>query len=155
MSVKRLALVSIYASLYVVMVLALSFMAYGVVNIRLANALLGAVPFLGWVGVAGQTLGCVIANTISPLGFLDMINVIPTFAMTFLIWKLKSRNVLIGLTAYAVVTSVSIAALLSYLFGMPYLLQYGFVLIGQIIACVIGGFFVNKSLGKILHTNTV
>jgi uncharacterized membrane protein len=152
---RTIALAITYAALYSALSLLLAPFSFGPVQVRIAGMLLGAVPFLGLAGVFGQTIGCLIVNSVSPLGLIDLVNVIPTFVMVLIIWKLKGRNVVIGLSAYCLVTSLSIAFALNFAFGLPIVVTYFTVLVGQVIACVIGGVIVNKSLGKILHSNSV
>lgn len=155
MNTKTIALTIIYAALYSALSLCLAPFSFGPIQVRIAGMLLGAVPLLGIAGVLGQTLGCLIVNSFSPLGLIDLVNVVPTFFMAFVIWKLKGKNVIIGLTAYCLVTSLTIAFTLNFAFNVPVPYTYLTVLTGQIISCVVGGFIVNKSLGKILHTNSV
>lgn len=154
-SCKTIALISIYAATYSALSLFLSPFSFGPIQVRIAGMMLGAVPFLGLAGVLGQTVGCLIVNSFSPLGLIDLVNVLPTFAMAFIIWKLKGRNAVFGLGAYCLVTSLSIALSLNYAFNLPVVYTYFTVLIGQLVACVFGGYLVNKSLEKILHRNSV
>lgn len=155
MKTKTIALTIIYAALYSALSLCLSPLSFGLIQIRLGGMMLGAVPILGLAGVMGQTLGCLITNSFSPLGIVDLVNVIPTFIMSYAIWKLKNRNVLIGLSAYCLVTSLSIALTLNFAFNVPVPYTYLTVLVGQLIACVVGGYVVYKSLGRIFHSNSV
>jgi uncharacterized membrane protein len=53
---KDLALIGIYAGLYAALVVVLGFAAYEPIQIRVADALLAAVPLLGLPGVLGHTL---------------------------------------------------------------------------------------------------
>lgn len=149
MNSKSLALAAIYAGLYSALSLFLSPLSFGPIQVRVAGMLLGAVPFLGLGGVLGQTVGCLIVNSFSPLGLIDLVNVIPTFIMALVIWRLKRKNVLIGLSSYCLVTSASIGLTLNYAFGLPLGFTYLTVLIGQLIACVAGGYVLNKSLARL------
>lgn len=156
MKTKTLALGVIYASAYAMLSLFLSPISFGAIQVRLSGMLLGAVPLIGLAGVFGQTVGCFVANLFSPLGLIDLVNVVPTLAMTFALWKLRNKSVLLGLGLYALVTSISIAFTLNYAFNLPLEITTVTVLAGQLISCVIGGYIVykSKSLGKILHTKT-
>lgn len=145
---KTIALAAIYAGLYSALSLFLAPFSFGPIQVRFAGMMLGAVPFLGWAGVLGQTIGCLIVNSVSPLGLIDLVNVVPTMGMAIVIWKLKGRNVLIGLGGYCLVTSLSIAFSLNYAFGLPIPFTYATVLVGQIIAVVIGGSALNKALRR-------
>lgn len=148
MNTKSLALAIVYASLYSALSIFLAPISYGAVQVRLSGILLGAVPILGLAGVVGQTIGCFIVNSISPLGLLDLVNVIPTFFMAILIWKLKNRSVLVGLGSYAVVTSISISITLYFAFSVPIAFGYVTVLLGQLVSCVFGGYLLFKALNR-------
>lgn len=56
------ATAAVYAAMYVVLALAFSPISYGVINLRVANILMGLVPLIGWPAVVGQGLGVFIAN---------------------------------------------------------------------------------------------
>lgn len=148
MKSKTIALAIVYAALYSALSIFLSPISYGAVQVRLSGMLLGLVPILGVAGVAGQTIGCLIVNSVSPLGLLDLVNVVPTFFMAIVIWKLKNKSVLVGLGFYAIVTSASIAITLYFAFGVPIAFGYATVLLGQIISCVFGGYLIFKALNR-------
>ena len=152
---KTIAIGVTYAALYAALSLTLSPITYGAIQIRLSGMMLGAVPFLGIGGVIGQTIGCLIVNSVSPLGLIDLVNVAPTLLMSLIIWRLRRKNLLIGLSGYCLVTSLSIALTLNYAIELPVVYTYFTVLVGQIISVVVGGSLVNKSLGKILHANSI
>jgi uncharacterized membrane protein len=148
MKTKILTLAIVYAALYTALSLFLSPISFGAIQIRVAGLLLGAVPVLGVAGVIGQTLGCFITNSFSPLGVIDLVNVIPTFIMALVIWKLRNKSVLLGLSLYAIVTSISIAFTLNYAFNLPVGITILTVLVGQTISCVIGGYIIHKALRR-------
>ena len=148
MKTRTIALAAIYAALYAALSLFLSPISFGAIQIRIAGMMLGAIPFLGWAGIIGQTIGCLIANSFSPLGLIDLVNVIPTMIMALVIWKFKNKSVLAGLASYCLVTSFSIALTLNFAFSLPVLFTYLTVLIGQLIACVIGGYCLFKVLNR-------
>jgi uncharacterized membrane protein len=148
MKTKILTLAIVYAALYTALSLFLSPISFGAIQVRIAGLLLGAVPVLGIAGVIGQTLGCFITNSFSPLGLIDLVNVIPTFIMTLVIWKLRSKSVLLGLSLYTIVTSISIAFTLNYAFNLPVGITMLTVLVGQVISCVIGGYILYKVLNR-------
>jgi uncharacterized membrane protein len=148
MKTKILTLAIVYAALYTALSLFLSPISFGAIQVRVAGLLLGAVPVLGIAGVIGQTLGCFITNSFSPLGLIDLINVIPTFIMSLMIWKLRNKSVLLGLSLYSIVTSISIAFTLNYAFNLPVGITILTVLAGQIISCIIGGYIIHKTLSR-------
>ena len=76
------------------------------------------------------------------------VTVVPTFIMVLVIWKLRNKSVLLGLSLYAIVTSISIALTLNYAFNLPVGITILTVLTGQTISCVIGGYIIHKALRR-------
>jgi len=113
---KNLALITMYAALYAALVVSLGFMSYGPLNVRLADAMVAAVPILGWAGVLGHTLGVFVANIFSTAGLIDLLNTIPSFVMAYAVYYTykKSRNdytVIATCTAYYAVLSATVGLL--------------------------------------------
>jgi len=150
---KNLAVIAIYAALYAALVVVLGAFSYGPVQVRIADAMLGVVPLLGLAGVLGHTLGVFVANIFSTAGPLDLLNTIPSFAMSFLVYytykRTKNDYTVIGTCiAYSVVIGATVGWMLSYLYGLPLLLTIAYVAIGNIIASVLIGWPLFKALKK-------
>jgi uncharacterized membrane protein len=64
---RNLALTTVFAALYAVLVIALAGISFQLVQIRVADALIPLSIVFGWPVVAGVTIGCVISNVVSPL----------------------------------------------------------------------------------------
>ncbi len=56
------ATAAIYAAMYVALALLFNPISYGVINLRVANILIGLVPIIEWAAILGQTLGVFLAN---------------------------------------------------------------------------------------------
>jgi uncharacterized membrane protein len=67
LNVKDLALTTVFAALYAVLVIALAGISFQLVQVRVADALIPLSIVFGWPVVIGVTLGCVISNVVSPL----------------------------------------------------------------------------------------
>lgn len=67
MNIKNLALTTIFAALYAVLVVGLAGISFQLVQVRIADALIPLSIILGWPAVIGVTVGCVISNIVSPL----------------------------------------------------------------------------------------
>jgi len=153
--VKRsivVATASVYAAMYVSLVLAFSPISYGTINLRVANVLIGLVPIIGWPAVLGQTLGVFIANQPAlgdQLGAVDLVNVIPSFIFSWLLWKLRRRSVLLGLTLYSVALGVSVSFALSYAFNLPLLVTIPQVTAGIFLATVVLGYILYKAVSRL------
>lgn len=151
---KDLALTSIYAALYAALVVVLGGFSYGPVQIRIADSMLAAVPLLGIAGVLGHTLGVFVANIFSPLGPIDLLNTVPSFAMSFVVYYVykRTRNdyTVIGTClVYSAVLGVTVGSMLSYVLSLPLLPTIAYVAIGNVIASVLIGWSLFKVLKKI------
>jgi uncharacterized membrane protein len=152
--VKRSTLVAtaaVYAAMYVVLTVAFSPISYGVINIRVANILMGLVPIVGWPAVVGQALGVFIANQPAlgdTLGPIDLVNVIPSFVFAWLVWKLRRRSVFLGLTLYSIALGVSVSLSLSYAFNLPLEIELPQVTIGIFLATAVLGYVLYKAVRR-------
>ncbi|HKZ87527.1 MAG TPA: QueT transporter family protein [Candidatus Bathyarchaeia archaeon] len=150
---KDSALIAIYAALYAALVVVLGGISYGPVQVRIADTMLAAVPLLGLPGVLGHTLGVFIANVFSPVGVIDLLNTIPSFAMSFVVYYVYKRtkndySVIGTCVAYSVVLGVTVGWMLSYVLSFPLFLTMAYVAIGNVIASVLIGWPVFKILKK-------
>jgi uncharacterized membrane protein len=150
---KTLALVAVYAALYAALVVVLGPFSYGPIQIRIADTMLAAVPLLGMAGVLGHTLGVFIANIFSTAGLLDLLNTIPSFAMSFVVYYVYKRSkndyTVIGTcVAYSIVVGTTVGLMLSYLYSLPLLITIAYVTTGNIIATTLIGWPIFKLLKK-------
>ena len=150
---KNLAVIAIYAALYAALVVVLGGYSYGPIQVRIADSLLAAVPLLGLPGVLGHTLGVFIGNMFSTAGPIDLLNTIPSFVMSFVVYyvykRTKNDYTVIGTcTAYSVVLGVTVGWMLSYLYLLPLLPTIAYVAIGNVIASVLIGWPLFKALKK-------
>ena len=146
------ATAAVYAAMYVVLGVVFSPISYGVINLRVANVLIGLVPLLGWPAIIGQTLGVFIANQPAlgdPLGPIDLINVLPTFVFTWVIWRLRKKSVLLGLTLYAVALGVSVSYALSYAFNLPLFVEIPQVTAGIFLATTVLGYLFYRAVSRL------
>jgi uncharacterized membrane protein len=148
-----LALIAIYASLYAALVVVLGGISYGPIQVRIADSMLGAVPLLGIPGVLGHTLGVFIGNIFSPEGVLDLLNTVPSFVMSFVVYYVYKRTkkdyTVIGTSvAYSAVLGTTVGWMLSYLYQLPLFLTIAYVAIGNVIATVLIGWPIFKLLKR-------
>lgn len=153
--VKRtlvVATAAVYAAMYVVLAVAFSPISYGVVNLRVANILMGLVPLIGWPAVIGQALGVFIANQPAlgdPLGPIDLINVLPSFVFAWVLWKLRKRSVFLGLTLYSIALGISVSYALNYAFNLPLVVEIPQVSAGIFLATAVLGYFLYRAARKL------
>ena len=147
-----LATASVYAAMYVALVLAFSPISYGVVNLRVSNILVGLIPLVGWPAILGQTLGVLIANQPAlgdPLGPIDLINVIPTLLFSWLLWRMRRKSVFLGLTLYSLALGISVSFALSYAFDLPMLIEVPQVTVGIFLATAVLGYGFYRAVEKL------
>jgi len=150
---KSIALVAMYAALYAALVVALGAFSYGPLQVRIADSMVAAIPLLGLAGVLGHTLGVFIANIFSTVGLVDLLNTIPSFAMSFVVYYVykhtKNDYTVIGTcTAYSAVLGITVGWMLSAVYSLPLLLTIIYVAIGNFIASVLVGWPLFKLLKK-------
>jgi len=150
---KDLALIAMYAALYAALVIVLGGLSYGPIQVRVADSMVAAVPLLGLPGVLGHTLGVFIGNIFSPDGLLDLLNTIPSFVMSFVIYyvykRTKNDYTVIGTSAaYSVVLGTTVGWMLSYLYHLPLLLTIAYVATGNVVATVLIGWPIFKLLKR-------
>ncbi len=146
------ATAAVYAAMYVVLTVAFSPISYGVVNVRVANILLGLVPLIGWPGVLGQALGVFIANQPAlgdSLGPIDLINVVPSFVFALLLWKLRRTSVFLGLTLYSVALGITVSYALNYAFNLPLAVEIPQVTAGIFVATTVLGYIFYKAVERL------
>ena len=149
---QTVATAAVYAAMYAALALLFQPISYGVINLRVANVLIGLVPIIGWPGVLGQALGVFLANQPAlgdSLGPIDLINVIPSFVFSFLLWKLRRASVLLGLTMYSVALGVSVSFALNFAFGIPLAVGIPQVTAGVFIATAILGYLLYRSVKRL------
>ena len=146
------ATAAVYAAMYVVLGVVFSPVSYGLINLRVANVLVGLVPLLGWPAIIGQTLGVFITNQPAlgdPLGPIDLINVLPTFVFTWVVWRLRKKSVFLGLTLYSVALGVSVSYALSYAFNLPMFVEIPQVTAGIFLATAVLGYLFYRAVGRL------
>ena len=123
MDSKQIALISIFAALYAIGVISLAPFSYGLVQVRIADALLPLSIVFGMPVVIGLSLGTFIANILNPanLGPIDIIGgTVTNFIATYVAWKICGSNkvpFIVGIGCQIVIVSVIVGTYLSYLLG--------------------------------------
>jgi uncharacterized membrane protein len=152
------ATTAVYAAMYAALVLLFSPLSYGVIQFRVANILVGLIPLIGWPAVLGQTLGVFIANQPAfgdQLGPIDLVNIVPSFVFSWLVWRLRKKSVVLGLTLYSLALGVSVSLALNYVGflsqGGKISLYAGFVYVtvGIFLATTVFGYLLYRSVKKL------
>ncbi len=146
-----IATAAVYAATYVALVLAFGQLSYGAVNLRVANILVGLVPLIGWPAILGQTLGVFLGNTLSTLGPIDFINVLPSLVFSWVLWKVRKVSVFLGLSLYSVALGITVSAALSYAgyLTSPWYLGFVYVFVGIFVMTAVLGYSFYRAIRKL------
>lgn len=136
--VQKIAITGLLAGVYAAVTIALGSISYGPINLRFANLLIAVVPFVGWPGVFGISLGVFLGNISSPLGPIDLVSALFSLLGLAIVKVLSRRTVLGGLASYSVILSLWVSFELMVAYGTPFFPIFYFVLAG--ITVVVVGF---------------
>lgn len=149
MRTKRLIEGSVIASVYAVLTIALAPLSYGVMQVRVSEALT-ILPYFTPSAALGLFVGCVVANMVGPYGIMDMVvGGTSTLIASLISRKLRKYPFLVPLPP-VVINGISIGALLHYGYSVP-LPLYACILwvsLGQVISCYGLGYPLLKLLEK-------
>jgi uncharacterized membrane protein len=127
---RGLTIAALFAASYAALVYLLAPISFLQIQVRVANALMGAVPTFGMPAVFGIALGVFLGNVFSPLGPIDLLSAAPSFAGLLAIYWLRKKSVLLGLAIYSLIISAWVALMLHLILGLPYLASLAYVLAG-------------------------
>lgn len=138
---------AILASLYAVITWAFYFVGYNAVQFRISEILV-LLAFIDKRYIPGLVLGCVIANSLSPFGIIDV--VVGSFASLFVVVMIAITRKMLGnnkislfvASLWASVSSFIIAYEIVFIFGAPENFWYwtAMVAIGQFVVVSLVGF---------------
>jgi len=119
---ERVAIMGIYAALYVAATEVLAPISFLIFNIRVADALRGLLLFFPTEVIIGNFVGHFVANLFSPLGVIDLAS--PIFSTLGLIvaWKLSKIDVPLGYAAHWLILSTWLVYLLHQTLGLDYMI---------------------------------
>ncbi|MCL2642635.1 MAG: QueT transporter family protein [Candidatus Bathyarchaeota archaeon] len=153
---KTVALMSIYAALYVVLVTVFIPISFGPLQVRIANSLIATIPLFGFAGVLGQTIGVLISNVLTPAELFpfDLLNAIPSFIMSFVVYYIykKTNNdytVIVTGIVYSAVIGITVGWMLHQVLHIPLIASIVSVTFGNIVASVLIGWPLFKLLKNI------
>jgi len=130
-----LSRVAFIAALYAAQTIAFQPISYGPVQVRIAEALT-ILPIFYPEAVPGLFLGCLIANIYGPFGILDIVlGSLMTLLAAYLTYRLRKKVVLAFLSP-VIVNGFGVAAYLTFLTNVPYLILSFQIMLGELIAVV-------------------
>jgi uncharacterized membrane protein len=148
-STRDIALCIVCCALYAALVNVFAPISFQQIQVRVANALIGSVPLLGWPAVCGLALGVFLGNLTSPLGPIDLLSTLPSFLGLLVVYRLRQVSVLLGLQIYSTLVSIWVAFMLNFAFQLPYITTFAYVFVGVTIATTGLGYILYKSLSKL------
>ena len=148
MKATSMMLTAAFAAVYAVLVFTLAGVSFGIVQIRIADALIPLSIIFGWPAVCGVTLGCVIANVITPFPSIVtdiMLGSVANFVASLLAWKIgcwRSSRVgeLLGCIVATIVVTFIVGTYLAIITATDYSVWWTGVGIGSIVSISIVGF---------------
>ena len=140
---------AVIAAVYAALTLMLIPFSYGVMQIRVSEALT-ILPYFTPAAVPGLFVGCLLANLMGPNGVVDMaLGSMATLLAAWASYKLRNRPALVPLPP-VITNALIIGPMLYYVYGVPVPL-WACVLwvgLGELIACYAIGLPLLKYLSK-------
>ena len=140
------------AALYVALTLIFAPISYGEVQLRVAEALT-ILPLFTPAAIPGLFVGCIIANLLGGGVMLDVIlGSIATLIGAIGGWMLKGNRWLVPIPAI-VANAILIPIVLKYGYGLdfPFILEMGYIALGEIGGCYILGELLASALMPVKH----
>lgn len=137
MYIKRMVQGALIAAIYACLTLLLAPIGYGLMQIRVSEALC-VLPLFTSAAVPGLFVGCLLANLIAGLGIYDVIiGSLATLAAAVITLLLKKRSPWIAPLPTVIVNALAVGAMLAYLVGVgeSFAVCAAYVGAGELIAC--------------------
>ncbi len=133
MNTRKLVRIAVIAALYAAITIVLHPLSYGVVQVRVSEALT-VVPFIFPESILGLFLGCLIANIYGGLGMIDIVfGSMATLIAGYLTRKMP--GVWLAPLPPVLVNAIVVAFILRLVIGAPLVLSMVYVGVGQALAC--------------------
>lgn len=136
---------ALIAALYAVLTLCLAPVSFGMVQIRISEALM-LLAFFDKRYAPGLVLGCFLANCFSPFGVSDVVFGTACTAAS-LVGITQCSKTLFGASLWAVLCNAFVGVEL-YLFGSPLLLSMASVAAGEFLSVSVVGYVLFRELMK-------
>jgi uncharacterized membrane protein len=141
---KDVALASIFASLYAVLVYFFAPLSFYALQFRVAGVLRPAIA-KKWILSVGYAIGVVVGNLFSPfsgpyeLVFMPLVS-LAAGIMGFVVAKRFNKNYFIEGAIIAVIVPVGVSWMLNQLFDLPWMATFPYLLISEQLVCLMGAF---------------
>jgi uncharacterized membrane protein len=153
LNTKKLAVMTIFAALYAVGVIVLAPISFGIVQVRVADAMLPLAMIFGLPSALGLSLGCIVSNVYGGLGVIDIVGgAVANLVACTLAWYIGRRGRRIqrflGTVAETVAVSLIVGGYLAVIFQVPVEIGLLGILIGSTIAINIIGFPIEEAIKR-------
>jgi len=150
---KKLTVVAVFAALYAVGVIFLAPISFGIVQVRVADAMLPLSMIFGLPSALGLSLGCIVSNVYGGLGVIDIVGgATANLVACTLAWYIgrcgRGTHRFLGAVVETAAIALIVGGYLSLIFQVP--LEVGLlgVLIGEIIAVNLIGFPLEEAIRR-------
>ncbi|WFO74852.1 QueT transporter family protein [Desulfurococcaceae archaeon MEX13E-LK6-19] len=149
---------AVIAAVYAAVTIVLQPISFGPLQVRISDALLPLpyIPYFGFPAVIGLTIGCLLANMVSPYGIIDIVlGTLTNFAAGLFAWSIGKTyygkewaKVLVLIAQILIVTVIIGVVLLHIIFAIE--LEYAVpgVLLGSTISIGVGGYILLTTIEK-------
>jgi uncharacterized membrane protein len=153
LNTKKLAVMTIFAALYAVGVIVLAPISFGIVQVRVADAMLPLAMIFGLPSALGLSLGCIVSNVYGGLGVIDIVGgAVANLVACTLAWYIGRRGRRIqrflGTVAETVAVSLIVGGYLAVIFQVPVEIGLLGILIGSTIAINVIGFPLEEAIRR-------
>jgi uncharacterized membrane protein len=146
--VLELSLAASFAAVYAVAVVLLAPISYGIMQVRLADALIPLSMVFGLPVVYGVTLGNIIANLYGGYGPIDvMFGTLANLLASYAAFRLRSKP-LLGCFAATMIVSLIVGGYLWILVGVPMEVSLLGLFVGSFIAITILGYLLQRFISS-------
>ena len=153
LNTKKLAVVTVFAALYAVGVIFLAPISFGIVQVRVADAMLPLSMIFGLPCALGLSLGCIVSNVYGGLGVIDIVggataNLVACTLAWYIGRKGGRAQRFVGTVAETAAISLIVGGYLAVIFQVP--IEVGFlgILIGSTIAVNAIGFPIEEAVRR-------
>jgi uncharacterized membrane protein len=141
---KDIALASIFASLYAVLVYFFAPLSFYALQFRVAGVLRPAIA-KKWILSVGYAIGVVVGNLFSPfsgpyeLVFMPLVS-LAAGIIGFVVAKRFKENYFVEGAIIAVIVPIGVSWMLNQLFGLPLVATFPYLLVSEQVVCLVGAF---------------
>ncbi len=148
---QRILQNAVYAALYVVLCIVFAPVSYGMVQVRVAEALC-IMPLFDEFAIYSISLGCFLSNMLNGNMVDAIFGTLATFIGLFTIKFIKKDNFFLKMLPTILSNMIIIPFVLKYAYGLvevPLIISAAYIAIGEVIAVYILGYILYKALKNV------